>query len=87
MSKIKVEAFLSSLPESTDGNLLKILKEIDREYPGKVEIISHTCYHKLYEEYNLNALPALVIEELVKFVGFCPDKRSVVIALNESGLD
>jgi hypothetical protein len=86
MSKIKVEAFLSSPPVSNDDNLLNLLKEIGREYADKVKIMHYSDQNELCETYNLNALPALIIEELIKFVGFCPDKESVIIALQESGL-
>jgi hypothetical protein len=87
MSKIKIEAFFSSPPEPNDDNLLHLLNEIGQEYADKVETLFYSDRNDLYEEYNINALPALVIEELMKFVGFCPDKESVIMALQESGLD
>ncbi len=87
MSKIKIEAFLSSTPDAKDDNLLKLLKEIGQEYNEKVEIIINRGWSELYKEYNLSALPALIVDDLIRFIGVCPDKETVLSALKESGID
>jgi|MudIll2142460700_1097286.scaffolds.fasta_scaffold27760_5 hypothetical protein len=86
MSKIKLEAFLSSTSGPNDDNLLNLLKEIEPGYKDQVEIIVYNDYNELFDEYNLCALPALVVGELIKFIGFCPDKESIVAAIQESGI-
>ena len=40
-----------------------------------------------FDEYHLTATPAVVIEEMIKIIGFCPSKETLVRALRESGLE
>jgi hypothetical protein len=87
MSKVRIEVFMSAPPNPGSASLKQLLKEIEQEYEDKIEIIVYPDRHELYGEYNLNVLPALIIGELIKFVGFCPDKESVITGLKESGLD
>ena len=87
MSKVKVEAFLS-IPTCSGGvSLSKLLKEIEEEFGGKVEVITYKGRHELFEQYNLTAAPAVVIGELVRMMGVCPSKESLISALREAGLD
>ena len=87
MSKVKIEAFLS-IPTCSGGvSLTKLLKEIEQEYSDKVEIVTHKGPSEVFEEYNLTAAPAVVVEEMVKIMGVCPSKESLISALREAGLE
>ena len=87
MSKVKIEAFLS-VPTCSGGvSLSKLLKEIEGEFGDKVEVITYKGRNELYERYNLSAAPAVVVGELVRIMGVCPSKESLISALREAGLD
>lgn len=87
MSKIGIEAFVS-VPPCSGGVLLKrLLKEIEAEYSDQVEIVFHTGPgDPEWETYAIDNAPALVVGDLVKFVGLAPSKESLVGALREAGL-
>ncbi|MFC2019927.1 thioredoxin family protein [Chloroflexota bacterium] len=87
MSKVKIEAFLS-VPACSGGvNLTKLLKEIEEQFGDKVEVITYRGRHEIFEKYNLSSAPALVVGELVRIMGVCPSKESLIAALREAGLD
>ena len=87
MSKVKIEAFLS-IPTCSGGvNLSRLLKEIQEEFGDRVEVITYKGRHELFEKYNLTTAPALVIGELVRIMGVCPSKESLISALKEAGLE
>ncbi len=87
MSKVKLEAFFSISNDSNDVFLSELLKEIAHEFGDKVEIISHKGKNALSDDYHLTATPAIVIEEMIKIIGFCPSKETIVLALRESGME
>ena len=84
---LKIEAFLSSPPCSNSISLARLLGEIAEEYQGEVEVITYEGRAEAFDTYNLTATPAVVIEALVKMMGFCPSKESLVAALREVGLE
>lgn len=87
MSKVKIEAFLS-VPTCSGGvSLSRLLKEIEREFGDKVEIVTYEGHNELFEEYGLTSAPAVVVGELVRIMGVCPSKESLVSALREAGLE
>lgn len=87
MSKIKIEVFLS-VPACSGGvSLTRLLQEIEQEYGEKVEIIVNRGRNELFEQNNLSSAPALIIGELVRFMGVCPDKESLLSALKEAGME
>jgi hypothetical protein len=87
MSKIRVEAFVSIPPCSGGIAVKRLLKEIEAECGEQVEVVFHTGPGDVeWESYAINNAPALVIGELVKFVGLAPSKESLVGALREAGL-
>jgi len=87
MNKVKIEAFLS-IPTCSGGvSLTKLLKEIEDAFGDTVEINTYRGRHELYEKYNLTAAPAVVIGELVRIMGVCPSKESLISALREAGLE
>jgi hypothetical protein len=87
MSKVGIEAFVSVPPCSGGVVVKRLLKEIEAEYGDQVEIVFHTGRgDPEWDRYAINNAPALVIGELVKFVGLAPSKESLVGALREAGL-
>ena len=87
MSKVKIEAFLS-VPTCSGGiSLSRLLREIEEEFGDKVEVITYKGRNQLFEKYNLTATPAVLVGELVRIMGVCPSKESLLSALRESGLD
>ena len=87
MSKIGIEAFVSVPPCSGGVAVKRLLKEIEAEYGDQVEIVFHTGPgDSEWEEYAIGNAPALVVGDLVKFVGLAPSKVSLVGALREAGL-
>ena len=87
MSKVKIEAFLS-VPNCSGGvSLSRLLKEIEREFGDKVEIVTYQGHNELFEEYGLTSAPAVVVGDLVRIMGVCPSKESLVSALREAGLE
>jgi hypothetical protein len=87
MDRVRVEAFLSTPICSNSARLIELLKEIQEEFGEKIEIITYQEQNEIFDKYNLTSLPAVVVEELVKIVGFCPSKESLVSALKEVGLE
>ena len=87
MSQVKIEAFLSTSAGSGDASLSKLLEEIEKDFGSNVEITFHKGHNKLFEEYNLTTTPAVVVEELVKIMGFCPSKETLISALRDAGLE
>jgi len=87
MSKIRIEAFLSVPPCSGGVAVRRLLKEIEAEYGDQVEIVYHVGRgDKEWDEYAISNAPALVVGDLVKFVGLAPSKQGLVSALREAGL-
>jgi len=87
MNKIKIEAFLS-IPTCSGGvSLTKLLKDIESEFGDRVEEITYKGRNELFEKYNLASAPALVVGDLVRFMGVCPSKESLLSALREAGLE
>jgi hypothetical protein len=85
---IRIEAFVSIPPCSGGVALKRLLKEIEAEFGAQVEIVFHTGPgDKEWEEYAISNAPALVVGDLVKFVGLAPSKESMVAALHEAGLE
>jgi hypothetical protein len=88
MSKIRIEAFVS-VPPCSGGVLVKrLLKEVEAAYGDQVEVVYHSGPgDPEWEEYAISNAPAMVIGDLVKFVGLAPSKESLVGALREAGLE
>jgi hypothetical protein len=87
VSEVKLEVFFSASNDSNDVSLSKLLKQIEEEFANKIELITYKGQNELFNEYGLKATPAVVIEEMVKIMGFCPSKETLVRALRESGLE
>jgi hypothetical protein len=88
MSKVRIEAFVSIPPCSGGVAVKRLLKEIEAEFGDQVQILYHTGPgDPEWEAYAITNAPALVIGDLVKFVGLAPSKASLVSALREAGLE
>ena len=88
MSKVRIEAFVSIPPCSGGVAVKRLLKEIEAEYGDQVEVVFHTGPgDPEWEEYAITNAPALVVGDLVKFVGLAPSKDSLVGALREAGME
>ncbi|HNT76206.1 MAG TPA: hypothetical protein PKH77_14415 [Anaerolineae bacterium] len=88
MSKIRIEAFVSIPPCSGGVAVKRLLKQVETEYGDQLEIVFHTGPgDPAWEEYAITNAPALVIGDLVKFVGLAPSQESLVGALREAGLE
>ena len=88
MSKVRIEAFVSIPPCSGGVAVKRLLKEIQAEFGEQVEVIFHTGPgDPEWAEYAIDNAPALVIGDLVKFVGLAPSKESLVGALRVSGME
>jgi hypothetical protein len=87
MSQVRIEAFVSVPPCSGGVAVKRMLKEIESEYGDRIEIVTHTGPgDPEWERYAINNAPALVVGDLVKFVGLAPSKESLVGALREAGM-
>ncbi|MEW6274743.1 MAG: hypothetical protein AB1556_06470 [Bacillota bacterium] len=83
---VKIEVFLSVPPCSGGISLTRRLEELKRDYGEKVKIEYHRGPTPRAEELKISALPALVIGDLVRIMGVCPSKDTLVSALRECGL-
>jgi hypothetical protein len=88
MSKVRIEAFVSIPPCSGGVAVKRLLKEVEAEFGDQVEIVFHTgSGDEEWSEYAIDNAPAMVIGDLVKFVGLAPSKQSLIGALREAGLE
>jgi hypothetical protein len=88
MSKVRIEAFVSIPPCSGGVAVKRLLKEIEAEYGDQVEVIFHTGPgDPEWEQYAISNAPAMVIGDLVKFIGLAPSKDSLIGALREAGME
>jgi hypothetical protein len=83
---LKIEAFLSKPPCANSTRLVGLLDEVKKDYGDSIEVIVYDGPTEIFDAYKLTATPAVVVEELVKMMGFCPSKESLVAALQEMGL-
>jgi hypothetical protein len=88
MSQVRIEAFVSIPPCSGGVAVKRLLNEIEAEFGDQVDVVFHTGPgDPEWEEYAINNAPALVVGDLVKFVGLAPSKDSLVGALREAGME
>jgi hypothetical protein len=88
MSKVRIEAFVSIPPCSGGVAVKRLLQEIESEFSDQIEIVFHTGPgDQEWSEYAIDNAPAMVIGDLVKFVGLAPSKRSLIGALHEAGVE
>jgi len=87
MSKVMIEAFVS-VPSCSGGVVVKrLLARAQAEFGDRIEVVMHTGRCPEMETQHITNAPALVIGDLVKFVGLAPSYESLVGALREAGLE
>ncbi|MFZ5650456.1 MAG: hypothetical protein ACOY4I_06345 [Bacillota bacterium] len=86
MPKVRLEAFFSVPPCSGGIMLSRLLDEIKADFGEKVEIVSHRGPTPRVEELKISTLPAVVVGDLVRIMGLCPSKESLVGAIRECGI-
>mgnify|MGYP001081657082 CR=1 FL=1 len=83
----KLETFTAEPPCPGCIKLLTLADEIAQEYKGKVEVIKHIGPCEEFSKYKLTVVPAVVVENgLIRIMGLCPDKETIVAALKEAGI-
>ena len=88
MSQVRIEAFVSIPPCSGGVAVKRLLKEIEAEFGDQVEVVFHKGPgDPEWKEFAIGNAPALVVGDLVKFVGLAPSKESLVGALREAGME
>ena len=87
MSKVTIEACVSVPPCSGGVVVKRLLKQAEEQLGDQVEIILHSGRCPEMAEQNVTNAPAVVIGDLVKFVGLAPSYESLVGALREAGLE
>ena len=88
MPKVRIEAYVSIPPCSGGVAVKRLLTEIEAEYGDQVEVVMHTGPgDPEWEQHAINNAPALVVGDLVKFVGLAPSKSSLIGALREAGME
>ena len=88
MSKVRVDAFVSIPPCSGGVAVKRLLKEVEAEFGDQIEVVFHTGPgDPEWDEYAITNAPAMVVGDLVKFVGLAPSKDSLVGALREAGME
>jgi hypothetical protein len=65
----------------------RLLQRAQAEFGDRIEVIVHTGRTPRMQELNINNAPAMVVGDLVKFVGLAPSYESLVGALHEAGLE
>ena len=88
MSHVRIDAFVSIPPCSGGVAVKRLLASIAAEYGDQVEIVYHTGPDDpAWEEQAITQAPALVVGDLVKFVGLAPSSESLVAGLHEAGME
>jgi hypothetical protein len=83
---VKIEAFFSVPPCSGGISLLRLLEEIKSEYGERIDLKIFRGPGPRLEELKISSLPAVVIGDLVRIMGVCPSRETLINALQECGL-
>jgi hypothetical protein len=83
---ITVEVFLS-VPACSGGLACRrVIEDVARTYGDQMDVVYHTGRDDRYEELKLTSAPAIIVDDLVRFIGVCPTKEGLIGALREAGL-
>jgi hypothetical protein len=86
MAPIKIEVFLS-VPACSGGVAVRrLIDDVAKEYPGQIDVVYHQGRDARYEDLKLSSAPAIIVGDLVRFIGVCPTKEGLIGALREAGL-
>lgn len=83
---MRIEVFVSIPPCSGGVKLLKLVDEMKAKYGDTLDIEIHRGRDETFEQYGISSAPALVIEEIVRLMGFCPSAETFENALREMGV-
>ena len=88
MAKVKVEIFSGDPPCLGCEALLDISNWIEKKFKEKVEVFRYVGKEgmKKFEEYKLDMVPAIVINQKIRVVGLCPSRETVEAMLREAGI-
>ena len=87
MDRIGVEVFLSQ-PACSGGVAVKrLIDEVGLSYGEQMEVVYHHGRDAAYEELKLSSAPAIIVGDLVRFIGLCPTREGLIGALREAGLE
>jgi hypothetical protein len=84
---IKVEVFLS-VPACSGGVAVRrLIEDVQKEYGDQMDVVYHQGRDERYDELKLSSAPAIIVGDLVRFIGLCPTREGLIGALREAGLD
>ena len=83
---MKIEVFVSIPPCSGGAKLIRLVDEMKVKYGNALDIEIHKGSDEAFEKYRISSAPALVIEEIVRLMGFCPSAETFENALREMGV-
>jgi hypothetical protein len=84
---IRVEVFLS-VPACSGGVAVRrLIDDVTRDYGDQMDVVYHQGRDDLYEELQLSSAPAIIVGDLVRFIGLCPTREGLIGALREAGLE
>jgi hypothetical protein len=84
---IRVEVFLS-VPACSGGVAVKrLLEDVAQTYGDQMDVVYHHGRDAAYEDLKLSSAPAIIVGDLVRFIGLCPTKEGLIGALREAGLE
>jgi len=80
---MRIDVFVS-IPSCSGGvKLLKLVDAMKAKYGESLDIEIHRGRDEAFERYGISSAPALVIEEIVRIMGFCPSAETFENALRE----
>ena len=85
---VRMEVFSGDPPCLGCVAILTLADEFAKKYKGKLEVIKLIGEEATakFEEYKLNCVPAVVINEKIRIEGICPSRTTLANALRECGL-
>ena len=87
MDPIRVEVFLS-VPACSGGVAVRrLIADVQAQYGDQVDVVYHQGRDERYEEMRLSSAPAIIVGDLVRFIGLCPTREGLIGALREAGLE
>ena len=87
MDSIRVEVFLS-VPACSGGVAVRrLIDGVAEQYGAQMDVVYHQGRDERYEELQLSSAPAIIVGDLVRFIGLCPTREGLIGALREAGLD
>jgi hypothetical protein len=84
---IKVEVFFSEPACSGGVAVRRLIEDVGRTYGEEMEVVYHHGRDAAYEDLKLSSAPAIIVGDLVRFIGLCPTREGFIGALREAGLE